>query len=342
MAGRRILIVGHANPDGDSLGSAAALALALGQLKRTVVLGYNGRLYQHLTFLLEGLDASRLPQGDKSELLGYDLMLLVDCLHPARVWDGFRDLASLPPRLLVDHHPGDPLASEPLAYCHDHRASSTGELVFAIIEALGVEWTRPMAEALLAAIMSDTGFFSQSNATVESFRQASVLVAAGARPDYLVERLKRNWSLARARLLKAALGTLEISLGGRLASLILTQPMLDEVGATLDDMEGFVEYPRSIAGVEVAVLFRVDGHGRSRVSLRSGLGQSVREVAESNGGGGHAQAAAYTDPSGDPAEARAKFLAQADRFFPPKGVFPRSLPARRRRRPSARPSPRPS
>jgi phosphoesterase RecJ-like protein len=315
LAAQKTLIIGHANPDGDSLGSAVALALALRSLGREVVLGYSGRLYQHLLFLLESIADYRLFKGEASEFWGFDLLVLVDCPHPDRVWDGFSDLAILPPRLVVDHHPGDPRRSKPVAFLHSSNVSSAGELVFPVISALGVSLTRPMAEALLAAIMSDTGFFSQNNATPECFRQASFLVAAGARSDYVVSRLKRNWTQARVRLLRAALGTLEISLDGLLASMTVDQAMLDEAGATLDDMEGFVEYPRAMNGTEAAAFFRVDGHGRVRVSLRCGLNYSVQELAESLGGGGHRQAAAYSDPESDPIAVRKKFLALAPKFL---------------------------
>jgi phosphoesterase RecJ-like protein len=317
LGAKRLLVMGHLHPDGDSVGSSVALTLALASLGREVTMGYYGRLGQHLHFLVESLPSCRLIKGDKSELNEYDLLVMVDCLHPDRIWDGFNDLAILPPRLIIDHHPGDPFKAGPLAVYHNHLVSSTGELVFKVLESLEIHWTRPMAESLLAAIMADTGFFSQNNTTPECFRQASVLIAAGARVEYVVSRLKRNWTQARVRLLRAALGALEISANGQVASVILTQAMLDEAGATMDDMEGFVEYPRSLAGVEVAALFRVDGRGRTRVSLRSGLGYSVKELAERYGGGGHRQAAAYTDPAADPAEARARFMAEAFLYLKP-------------------------
>jgi phosphoesterase RecJ-like protein len=317
LGAKRILVMGHLHPDGDSVGSSVALTLALASLGREVTMGYYGRLYQHLRFLVENLACCRLITSEKSELAEFDLLVMVDCLHPDRIWDGFSDLGSLPPRLIIDHHPGDPFKAAPLAVYHNYLVSSTGELVFKVIENLAVTWTRPLAESLLAAIMSDTGFFSQNNTTPECFRQASFLIAAGARTEYVVSRLKRNWTQARVRLLRAALGALEISPNGQLASVILTQAMLDEAGATFDDMEGFVEYPRSLAGVEVAALFRVDGRGRTRVSLRSGITYSVKELAERYGGGGHRQAAAYTDPAADPAEARARFMAEAFLYLKP-------------------------
>jgi phosphoesterase RecJ-like protein len=312
---RRVLIIGHANPDGDSLGSCVALYLALERLGAEVTLGYQGRLHGHLTFLLEDVRNYCVIEPTKEILGSYDLLIMVDCLHPDRIWKGFTDFSVLPRFLMIDHHPGEPQNCRPIAMVHSAEVSSSGELMFQIIEGLAVPLTRPIAEALMVALMSDTGFFSQNNTTAECFRQASLLVHAGARAEHLTGCLKRNWTEARVRLLAAALGTLEITSDGQLASMILTQSMLDQTGADLDDMDGFVDYPRSMAGAEVAALFRVDGQGHTRVSLRSSRGYSVREVAEHFGGGGHQQAAAYTDPLGDPAQARLRFLAEAKAYL---------------------------
>ncbi|MDR1085734.1 MAG: bifunctional oligoribonuclease/PAP phosphatase NrnA [Deltaproteobacteria bacterium] len=318
LSASHTLVMGHFNPDGDSLGSSVALYLALESLGRKVTLGYQGRIHGHLAFLLNGVRDCRLIEATEKDLSQFDLAVIVDCLQPDRIWEGMVDQDLLPPILIVDHHPGQEHIFKPIAKIHSPEVSSAGELMFKVIEALNVPLTRSIAEALMVALMSDTGFFSQNNSTSESFRQASVLVAHGARSEYLAGCLKRNWTQARVRLLAAALGTLEITFDGHLASMLLTQAMLEETGANLDDMDGFVEYPRSMSGVEVAVLFRVDGQGHTRVSLRSDLHYNVQEVAEHFGGGGHRQAAAYTDPSGDPAQARERFLSQAIRYLKPR------------------------
>ncbi|MDR1395831.1 MAG: bifunctional oligoribonuclease/PAP phosphatase NrnA [Deltaproteobacteria bacterium] len=311
----RVLVMGHSNPDGDSLGSCSALALALESRGQAVTLGYQGRIHSHLSFLAAGIKDCRPVSLSPGELADFDLMVMVDCLEADRIWENASDFSFLPPVLLIDHHPGRPEGWQPLAAYTSPLVSSSGELVFQVLEKLGTPLTRPIAEALLAALMSDTGFFSQNNVTSESFRQASILVQAGARPEYLTGCLKRNWTQSRVRLLALALGSVEMIFSGRVATMLLTQSMLEEAGAGLDDMDGFVEYPRSMSGAEAAALFRIDGQGRTRVSLRSGLTLSVRELAEHFGGGGHQQAAAYTDPLPDPQAARERFKALAGRYL---------------------------
>jgi phosphoesterase RecJ-like protein len=96
--------------------------------------------------------------------------------------------------------------------------------------------------------------------------------------------------------------------------MLLTDRMLKESGAILEDADGFVEYPRDLAGVELAVLFRINGRGSTRVSLRSRSLVNARAIAMEFGGGGHRQAAAYTDSSSDPAVALKRFLEKVGDF----------------------------
>ncbi|MDR1110870.1 MAG: DHH family phosphoesterase [Deltaproteobacteria bacterium] len=307
---RRVLIVGHQNPDGDALGSALALALALDGPGREVTVGLTGMVAKSLDFLTRGKKfVSSLDLGpDLAQR--FDLMVLVDCLSPSRVWPEAKDCRpeAFPPYVAIDHHHSGQAPVNYRAGFIDHLASATGELVFKVIEALGAEFSPPIVEALLAALISDTGSFSQGNATSECLRQASVLVSLGGDIEHINQYLRRNWSTTRMRLLSESLATLALHHDGRMASMLLTQEMLDRTGSSLDEAEGLVEYPLLLSGVDVAALLKVNGHGQTRVSLRSRPAVDVRELARSQGGGGHRQAAAYLDDSPRPATALARLL----------------------------------
>jgi phosphoesterase RecJ-like protein len=121
------------------------------------------------------------------------------------------------------------------------------------------------------------------------------------------------------RLLTASLATLGLHHDGRMASMLLTQEMLDHTGSSLAESEGLVDYPLLLAGVDVAVLLKINGQGQTRVSLRSRPGVDVRELARSQGGGGHKQAAAYLDDDPAPAKALARLLPIALPFLTPGG-----------------------
>ena len=148
----------------------------------------------------------------------------------------------------------------------DPRASATGELVFHLIEAAGGDWSPPMSSALFVAIMTDTGGFRFSNTTAETFRISARLVERGARPAELHTAVFSNFKLRRYRLLEEALATLETSEDGTVAWMVVPAGAYTRLGAGPEDLEGFVDVPRGIEGVEVALLFRRTSDGRTKVS----------------------------------------------------------------------------
>lgn len=315
----RILVVGHQNPDGDAVGSALALAHALISLGKTATVGLTGSTAASLDFLLKGKTFVERVAFSPSLKDDHDLLVLVDCQAPYRVWPEAENklLARLPPFVVVDHHhPGPQAARHHLAAYVNSRASATAELVFKIVKALGAEFSKEIVDALLAGLISDTGSFSQGNATSECLRQASELVALGGDIERVNHFLKRNWPASRMRLLAASLGTLTQHLGGRLAAMLVTQDILNKTGAALSETEGLVEYPLMMTGVEVAALLRVNGQLQTKVSLRSRSEVDVRKLAQSMGGGGHKQAAAYVDDDPDPAGALARLVPLVAKILP--------------------------
>ncbi|MDR3134887.1 MAG: DHH family phosphoesterase [Deltaproteobacteria bacterium] len=313
---KRPLIIGHENPDGDALGSALALGLALQSPGRSISVGYSGTFSKCLEFLVKGKGI--LSYVPFSPELGkkHDLLVLVDCLDPFRVWVEAENCppGSLPPHVCVDHH-ANHYPSHHLASYINHQAAATAELVFKVIEALGAEFTPSIVEALLAALISDTGSFSQGNATSECLRQASFLVSKGGDIENINHYLKRNWSQTRMRLLVATLGTIALHHGDRVATMLLTQETLNQTGSCLAEAEGLVDYPLLLQGVDLVAFFKVNGAGKTRVSLRGRPGVNVRDLADAMGGGGHRQASAYLDDSPDPAVAMARALPLLERLI---------------------------
>lgn len=313
----RGLVVTHHNPDGDALGSAAGLALTLMNQGARVEVLLRGSWPDHLAFVLDGLKV----RGDLSGPQDYDLVILLDCHAFDRLGDGFEslatDLAGLP-LLVVDHHP---LAASEVAgasWVLRPEASSTGELVWELILALGWAPPRAAGQALLLAMSSDTGFFTQSNTTPGALRAAADLLELGGDLASIHQRVRQDMPLRRLKLMGLALDSLVLHCGGRLATMIVDQEMLEATGAQLADTEDFVEFGRSLAGVELSAFFKKKGSGPGpiRVSLRSRDRVDARALALAFGGGGHRQAAAYNDPTAsDIQTALANFLAQADRFL---------------------------
>jgi phosphoesterase RecJ-like protein len=144
------------------------------------------------------------------------------------------------------------------------------------------------------AILTDTGSFHYSNSSPEAFHIAGEMVRRGIDPWEVAEQVYETQSAERLRLLGRVLSTLEIVSGGRVAAITTTKKDLADFSSRKDSLEGFINYPRSVIGVEVAVAFREEGQGEYRVSFRSKGRVDVSAVAQEFGGGGHRNAAGCT------------------------------------------------
>jgi len=148
-----------------------------------------------------------------------------------------------------------------------------------------------MALCIYTAIVTDTGSFRYSNADPEAFRITGELVELGINPWYVAERLYESQPRKRLELLALALSTLTVSKNGNFASVTVTMDMYEKTGAGADLTDGFVNYPRSIHGVEVAIFFREVKEGLVKVGFRSKGKVNVSALAAAFGGGGHHNAA---------------------------------------------------
>ncbi|NNF29684.1 MAG: bifunctional oligoribonuclease/PAP phosphatase NrnA, partial [Gemmatimonadetes bacterium] len=219
-----------------------------------------------------------------------DLAVVVDTGEVPRI-GRVQQLIEELPTVVIDHHPPGDRAIESRADIRDPSAAATGELVFELLERAGTRWPPVVADALFVAILTDTGGFRFSNASPRAFRVAGRLVELGARPEELHARVFSSFRLRRYRLLEAALSTLSVSADGRIAWMIVPQEEYERYRAGPDDLEGFVDVPRSLAGVEVALLFRRTTRGETKVSFRSTGAADVNALASRFGGGGHVKAA---------------------------------------------------
>ncbi len=322
QSARRILLLTHHNPDGDALGSSAGLALALQAQGRSAHLYLTGSHQDNLNFLLEGLTVLE----EVREAEQYDLAVLLDCHGFDRLGEAegpalkaaLEALARPLPLVVIDHHLANESEAEAGTWIWDPGASSTGELVAQLLAALGWPCSEEGAEALLLAIASDTGFFSQANVTPGALRAAADLVAAGGSLERVDRRVRRDWHVRRLRLMGLALSSLETHFGGQVAVMSVTPAMLEAAGAAMSDTEELVEMGRGLAGVRLAALVKDSGGGRGtvRVSLRSRDRVNARALAKVFGGGGHLEASAYNDPgAADAAEVKARFLAEAEKYL---------------------------
>ncbi len=318
---RHILILSHHNPDGDAIGSSVALASALSAQGRRADLFLAGSWAHSLEPFLEGVSLNQ----NLDRFQDYDLILLLDChclsrLGPAEalIRERLAALSSPPPIAVVDHHPSDGAEKLEAVGLHQPGASSTGELIWRLLKSL--DWLPQPAgrQALLLALASDTGFFAQANTTAESLAAAADLLRLGGSLADIHRRIRQGLPLRRLKLMGLALNDLSLHFGGRLAVISVTEAMLRQAEAQMSDTEDFVELGRSLAGVSLSALIKDPGLGvgQVRVSLRSQDSVDASALAAFFGGGGHRQAAAYTDAeAAGAAEAKARLLAEAERFL---------------------------
>ncbi len=275
----------HQYPDGDSIGCTLAVARALALLgKETVVCG-EGRFPATYRFL-PGAAAVRSWEEAGG---GFDTAVLFDCAEPALTGRGeeFRQRAATV--INVDHHRSNSRYGD-LNWV-DPTAAAAGELAMSLVDELGAPLDPEIATCLYTSLITDTGDFRYESTTAATHRMAARLLEAGVRPGRVSEALYESRPLGALRLLSLALGRLEVTPGGRVAWISLPRELLVAAGAAEEDVEGIVNYPRSLAGVQVALLLRETADGRIKVSVRTREPVDAGALAREFGGGGHARAA---------------------------------------------------
>ncbi len=282
-----VLIFPHQNVDGDGLGSSVALCRQLRLMgKESAVVLNDAEVAGNLKFLERGLTVYYPDVKYEAEVC-----MAVDSCQGSR----FPESAPLYRRgrvkLAVDHH----LVMQPEAdyYIVDPVAAAAAELVLELIKALGRAPDAETAEALFAAITTDTGNFQYANTTSRTHLAAAELCETGFSANHVSNLLYRNERSEKIALTGLSLSRLEISAGGKLATAYVSSEDLQKTGAVMSDSDGIVSELRSIAGVEVAVLVKEDTDG-IRVSFRSKENFDVQKIAASFGGGGHLRAAGAT------------------------------------------------
>ncbi len=288
---RSVLLTTHLNADGDGTGCQAAL------LELLASMGVEGWIVNPTPFpeqyrFLIG-DEQRILPADSEEAAqrggDADLCLVVDTGEVSRI-GRVNGLVRGVPRVVIDHHPPGDDAIEGVRLI-DPGAGAAGELVFDLLAEADGPWSRQAVEGLYVAILTDTGSFRFSNSTPAIHRIAAELVERGASPDRLHQRVYGSHHRRRFELLRRCLGTLRTDRGGRLAWMIVPREDYRELGCTPEDLDGFVDVPREIAGVEVAVLIREMDDEAAKVSFRSNRVVDVNRLARRFGGGGHVRAA---------------------------------------------------
>lgn len=310
----RPAIVGHVRPDGDCLGSILSMMLALGGRTgcRPCYYVEQEQISQRLSFLL-GYVASG--PASEPEIRDCDALIVVDTASetrtgsPVSVQD-FR--ATGRPVINIDHHVANPCFGTENWVVAD--ASSSSELVYHLLLALGRPLTPSIASLLYVGIHTDTHGFSLSNTTAACLRAAAALVAAGASVADVCERLLRSQARSEFDLAGIIYDNTRVSDDGRIAYSAVSYEELSGTGCTAADIDDQVSIPRALNGIRMAILFSEGKPNRVRVNLRGEGGVNVLDLAKELGGGGHRTAAGAVVEGGLDAVV-ADVLARANRHL---------------------------
>jgi len=276
----------HIRPDADGLGAQLALHDALVQLGKQPRVAIASKLPPRYDFLdpgrklIEDFRHATIPN-----FADCDCVVVLD----TGTWNQLGEfgdwLKSHPiPRIVVDHHrTQDDLGGERYVYI---TSESCGRLSHEIIRALGVTPSHAAANYLFMAMATDTGWFRHPNATPATFALAAELVSLGANPTELYEKLYEAAPLARLKLTGVAIERLQLRANGKIAFTEILMFDYGTTGAVPGDTEDLINLPRSVEGVEVALVFIEQPGNGTKVSFRS-KSLDVSLIAERFGGGGH-------------------------------------------------------
>lgn len=294
---RRVLITTHVRPDGDALGTSAAMALGLRRHNINSEVLLLSKLPPKYAFIFEENQIKHHnAEVEWPSLDPFDALLVVD----TGTWSQLPGLSErlkgwTKPRLIVDHHLTQENWGDVMLVQTD--AAAAGEIAAELLHLWKVPLDRPIAAALFLAIASDTGWFQFSNTRPATLRLAADLMEAGVDTDKLYQQLYQNERAERVALQTLAQDSLELLHHGTLAVMKVQKSDFQQTGSAVSDTENLINIPLQIRKVQVSILLTEPPDGSAiRISLRSKGQVDVARFAEQFGGGGHARASGLKIP----------------------------------------------
>ena len=278
-AAKKLVIVSHVSPDGDTLGSSLALMHALRMLGKEVIMNVDDDISTVYSFL-PGID--EYCRFAPEESVDADLLVIVDASSADRAGNAMEVVKS-PAVLNIDHHKTNTRFTDYLYL--DSDAAATAEIIYSLLLEMGIKLTRDIAICIYEGIYTDTGSFKYSNTTSNTLKTAADLLKYGVNPSLISDNMELK-SRSQVEMLRKVLETLTFLKDGKIAYIEIPPELYDHNIET----DAFISYPRYVEGVEIALLFKQVEANLTRVSFRS-KEIDVAKIALSFGGGGHKKAA---------------------------------------------------
>lgn len=287
IAGKRVAVIGHARPDGDCIGAQVALARVLAARGHDVICVNPDPVPRRLRFLVHGVKFLRTDEVLKAP--DDRVAIFVDCADHGRGGERLRGHYAAP-IAAIDHH----LSNVAFAAMNlvDPESAATCEILAGACLDNGLPIDAATAQALFTGILTDTGQFRFNSTSRRCFILAGELVGRGAKPAEAGFELYERETEGKLKLLQRFLASLKLECGGRACIGILPPGIFEETGTSAEDTEGFVDYARSIDGVEIGALIEQRADRTVKASLRAKEpALRVDLIAVQFNGGGHACAA---------------------------------------------------
>lgn len=292
----KVAILPHVSVDGDGLGSSLALALALTAMGKKAQVFLEENVPYTFSFLpgmhLLNIFEDSLNNSDFRENGGCDLVIALDTGDMERLGKRALIFGRTENTVNIDHHQ----TNTGFAACNyvGTEFSAVGEMIYLLLNELGVTMDTAMATCLYVAISTDTGGFRYSNTTSLTHRITAELLNAGVEVADISQKVFDTMSMAKTKLMGKAIDSLEFFENGKISVITLTDAMMKETGAGDADCDGIVNIGRNVCGVEATAMLRQKGADEIRVNLRSNTYVDVSRVAQAFAGGGHKKAAGCT------------------------------------------------
>ena len=284
---KRLALIAHVSPDGDTVGATLALRLAFLSLGKAVDVICDGTPDRSLGYL-PGIETFKKPE--EAEGL-YDAAIAVDVSDHKLLGKSESIFDNAPVKLVIDHHATNPGYGD-MNYIRGDECSCC-VLAFEAIMEMGVELTKEIGTCLMTGMSTDTGHFMYPYTTPFAFEIAGKLLALGVDVSFITRKLYRTQAKEAVNLARMAYQKLRFELDGQVGVIELTQADMDAAGADVSQTGGLVNKALEVEGVRMAIL-ATEREGGVKLSLRAVEPDTVNDIAKQFGGGGHAQAAGVT------------------------------------------------
>ena len=275
----KILILTHRSPDGDTIGSGYALAMALRKLGKNVKVDCTDPFPEKYSYFIDKLEKLEFDEEFVVSVDVADTKLLGEKLS------GYADKIDL----CIDHHGSNTKFAK--EYYVEASAAAAAQVIEKLIRLMNVEFDKDIANAIYTGITTDTGCFRYTNVTAETHRIAADMIDCGAESGMINRLMFETKSRSRLEIERRVMDSMQFYLDGRCAIVYATIDMMKESGAVDSDMEGVASLPKQIEGVMVGITLREKNNGKFKVSVRTTDEIDASNICANFGGGGHKAAA---------------------------------------------------